>query len=481
MTRRLALRSLVVAALLAGPGRAQAFEVGFGHVDITPRIEPDRPVWIAGYGQGRRATGIHDPLHARAVVLRDGPRKVALVAVDLIGFMLPNVEAVRGRLEGFDHVLIASTHNHEGPDTIGLWGPDPRSSGVDRAYLRWVEGVVVEAVHRAESGLAPARADYGSAADPGLLRDGRLPVVKDDTLRVLRFASTDDGRSLGLVVQWSCHPETLGSRNAEISADFPAATIAALEARHRAPVVYFSGAVGGMMTNPRGRLREDGPPVPDGTFDYARRYGEAVADLADTALAGAGPIELTPVVVSSRPVALPLANPLYRLARTIGVLDRAAFAWTGDPGRFGEPIEGRAALGPIALRTEVAYLRLGELHVAAIPGELYPELLEGRIQEPADPAADLPDAPLEPPVLSTLPGPKVLVLGLANDEVGYIIPRRQWDEAAPFAYGRSESQYGEINSVGPETAPILLEALRECVAAASPRRAPDRPAEAPLK
>jgi hypothetical protein len=50
-----------------------------------------------------------------------------------------------------------------------------------------------------------------------------------------------------------------------------------------------------------------------------------------------------------------------------------------------------------------------------------------------------------------------MIVGLANDELGYIIPKRQWDEKPPFAYGRTSAQYGEINSVGPDTAPILCE------------------------
>ena len=58
----------------------------------------------------------------------------------------------------------------------------------------------------------------------------------------------------------------------------------------------------------------------------------------------------------------------------------------------------------------------------------------------------------------------VRLVGLANDELGYIIPKRQWDEKTPFCYGRKEAQYGEANSVGPETAPILCRAFRDLVA-----------------
>ena len=62
-----------------------------------------------------------------------------------------------------------------------------------------------------------------------------------------------------------------------------------------------------------------------------------------------------------------------------------------------------------------------------------------------------------------IPDARWLLLGLANDEIGYIIPRRQWDQAAPYAYGRSQPQYGEVNSCGPEVAPLVMQALADCI------------------
>jgi hypothetical protein len=52
-----------------------------------------------------------------------------------------------------------------------------------------------------------------------------------------------------------------------------------------------------------------------------------------------------------------------------------------------------------------------------------------------------------------------MVIGLANDEIGYVIPRSQWDTKAPFAYGRDEDQYGEVNSAGALAAPRLAAAF----------------------
>ena len=116
----------------------------------------------------------------------------------------------------------------------------------------------------------------------------------------------------------------------------------------------------------------------------------------------------------------------------------------------------------IALRPEVGWLS-GQLEIALIPGEIYPELVLDKVQDPVDPGADFPDAPIEPAIYKQMTGPFRMIVGLANDEIGYIVPKRQWDEKAPFCYGRKKAQYGEQNSLGPDTAPILCNAFKELV------------------
>ena len=56
-----------------------------------------------------------------------------------------------------------------------------------------------------------------------------------------------------------------------------------------------------------------------------------------------------------------------------------------------------------------------------------------------------------------------MLIGLANDELGYFIPKRQWDEKAPFCYGLKKAQYGEMNSVGPDAAPVICNTFKELV------------------
>jgi hypothetical protein len=446
----------------ASPAADTPLEAGFADADITPALG-DKPVYMAGFGHNRAATKVHDPLFARAVVLRHDGRKVALVAVDLVGFFNPNVLRVREALKGFDYVLVSGTHNHEGPDTLGLWGPNPFQSGVNKDYLKEVEGKIVKAVKAADDAAKPVEAALGTARAPELLHDAREPYVKHDELTALRFTGRDN-KTVGVVVQWNCHPETLGSKNTELSADFVGYTVKHLADKHRCPVVYLTGTVGGLMTSMHVEVKDaKGKVLPEDTFEKTARYGELVGELADKALEGAKPVKLTPIEARTRAVYLPLDNKLYLLGRKVGVLERQAFLWDGDPYKA-EPAAADEAKKPLCLKTEVGWLRLGDLEAAAIPGEIYPELVLDKVQDPVDPGADFPDAPIEPAVYKQMRGPHRILIGLANDEVGYIIPKRQWDEKPPFCYGRKKAQYGEENSVGPETAPILCRAFKELVA-----------------
>jgi hypothetical protein len=459
---------LLAVALLAPPALADvpadALRAGFGEADITPDVNGKKPVFMAGFGHNRKATKVHDRLKARAVVLRHGEQKVALACVDLVGLFHHSVTRVRKQLPGFSYVLVSSTHNHEGPDTLGLWGPNPFVSGIDAAYLKQVEESIVRAVRVADNAARPVTASLGAARAPELLHDGREPYVKHDELVVVRFEAAEGGKAVGLVVQWNCHPETLDSKNTQISADFVAATVEHLQAKHRCPVLYLTGTVGGLMTSLHVEVKDEaGKALADGTFEKTWRYGQLVGKLADKALAQAKAVRLTPLRARSRTVFLPLDNKLYLLGWKLGVLDREALLWSGSPEKA-EVLKGPLPVGKRAcMRTEVAWLRLGELDVAAIPGEIYPELVLDKVQDPPDAGADFPEAPVEPAIYKQLKGPYRMLIGLANDEIGYIIPKRQWDERPPFCYGRKRPQYGEVNSIGPDAAPILCNAFRALV------------------
>ena len=456
-------RQLILLAMILGlPASASsddggALHFGFAKRTITPVLD-GAPVYMAGFDTDRRATGVHDDLWARAVAVSDGRTRVAVVSVDLIGVFLADVDAARALLRetaGEVVLVVTSTHSHEGPDTMGLWGPGRFTSGVDPEYLDRVRRTIAQVAAEALERLEPARMVLAETRTPGLIADGRLPEVIDDTM-VVFHAVTPDGRPLGTVVGWSSHPEALGAENTLLTSDFPHYLNRRLEEALGGTAVFLVGSIGGLMT-PLGLELRDAldRPIPPDSFALARAVGERAAARAIEALRATGRESASTVLEHrSARVFVPLENRLFRLAAFLGVLDRPVFS-DGEPATaaFGDDLE-----------TEIGYLRIGDLEMLCVPGEIYPELVIGGIQEPQDPGADFPGAEPEPPLRDLLTSPYRMIVGLANDEIGYILPRSQWDVEAPYAYGRPESQYGEINSVGPSVAPILAEAFARLMA-----------------
>lgn len=201
-----------------------------------------------------------------------------------------------------------------------------------------------------------------------------------------------------------------------------------------------------MTTHPSVTVRdpETGTDLKRPSHDKSRAVGQQLA-LRLLPLMHAAPVGAThtPIAIHARTLELPVANRLMWLAPTLGLLDRGQSRWGW-------------------IRTEVAFVRVGDATIACVPGEIYPEIVNGGIENPV--GADFVGTPVEVPPLRTLmPGRVKFVFGLANDEIGYIIPRSEWDEAPPYLYGSSRAVYGEVNSLGPETAPRLHQALRQLI------------------
>jgi hypothetical protein len=59
-------------------------QIGYTQNVITPSL--DRSIFLAGFGQNRRAETIHDVLYVRAPTLKDEIITLVLATVDLVGF-----------------------------------------------------------------------------------------------------------------------------------------------------------------------------------------------------------------------------------------------------------------------------------------------------------------------------------------------------------------------------------------------------------
>lgn len=451
-----------------------ALHAGAAARAITPPVGPDDPpVWMAGFDIGRQATGVHDDQWARAMVLEAGATAVGVVVLDLVGHFHDETQRIRRvALEAgleLDQVFVITTHVHEAKDTMGMWGAAVGTSGIDPDYMARIVDASVAALSEARAALVPVSFRVGRGDASPWVNDTRQPFVLDPTVTTLDFVD-DAGTSRATLVVWGNHPEALGGDNTLLTSDYPHWLREEVEARLPGTTALFApGLLGGLTTPIRLNVCPDEAGVdtcPQGTFERAEKIGREVGQIAVESLVDAplvdAPLALRRLGIFLTPTTTPLA-----LAFQLGMIQRAVWDEHGERIPDDEieylPIDDVIA-GKIRVGTEVSALSVGDVELSAIPGELYSELWlakeDGSSYVETPEGRDLVDAEPEPP-FSTLgrAAPIRVVLNNANDALGYVIPAPQWDVDAPFAY-EPDGQYGEKNSLGAQTAPAMVEALR---------------------
>jgi hypothetical protein len=436
--------------LLACAGSLFAeFRAGAFKTVISPPLQDRPPVYMAGFGHHRVAVTVHDDLYARCLAFSTGQRPLVVCEVDLIGFFLDDVERVRAKVPEAD-VVVASTHVHEGPDTMGLWGPAVGQSGIDNDYNAFVVDRIAQAAKGALAALepaTPAMAVVHSAELDSFIDDSRPPVVHDCDLIILSLTGKG-GKRIATAVNWANHPETLGSRNTQISADYPGYFYKRVEAKLGGMAVLWNGAVGGMQSPLGAKIIDPATKsiAAENSFRKTQVLGERIGDMVAEAVPGAKPVRITKVTFAERKITIPVTNRGFEMAAKADLYK----------GRKKTTADG-ATTAPVGL------IRMSGngpvLEIALIPGEMYPELSVGGVERYE--GADFPDAPIETPIKSMLQAPYRMLIGLADDEIGYIIPKVEWDEKAPYLQNAKKAWYGEENSVGPDAAALIAAAIRD--------------------
>jgi hypothetical protein len=394
-------------------------KIGYSQNVITPSL--DNPVFLAGFGNNRRATTVHDDLYVRSLAIQNGDTIIVLVALDLIGFFRPDVLEVIERVktstflknsEVSPEIIIASTHTHHGPDTMGLWGPDQKTRGVDEEYLADIKIIITEVILASLSDAQPASVKRTSVHVPGLSANFRNPEIVDDELTLAQFLAKD-GSPLATMFNFPCHPEVLWTENPNITSDYVGYLRDEVEKQTGAPCIFFAGALGGMLS----------PDVKDHSFEESEFMGKKLAKEGVAALRAVDSNQLSVISVEKKEIKAKLTNILYKLA-------------------FGRKLlpDTRDKRGDIT--TEVNLIKIGGLWLATVPGELLPKLglsLKAQMLEAGASVAG--------------------IVGLANDELGYILPvedfKYPWN---PFKPGK---HYEETNSIGKEIAPKVMNTLKE--------------------
>jgi hypothetical protein len=376
---------------------------GVARVTVTPPIG----IPMMGFAGRGPAAGIHDDLTATALVL-EGPSalleddaqgagisRLAIIACDLLFLRPEEVRAVRAataRLTDVrpDRVMIACSHTHYGPLTEP--NRDEQAPQIE-AYLANLVHMLAGAVARARATTVPCRLGYGQGeVRIGINRRERLPDGRiilgqnpsgpvDPRVAVLRIDGVD-GRPLAAVLNYACHPVSLGSQCTDFSADFPGTARRLVEEQTGAMCLFLQGATGNINPLLMGwdwtHLARLGLPLGAEAVRifWSTEPGDEATD--DGLGVASSQLALPPLLPASieagRETVATLETERERLSAGS---DAGALWWTEsrlERARKGlEALEGGTPVPPVA--AELAAIRLSNsIGVVTAPGEIFSEI-----------------------------------------------------------------------------------------------------------
>ncbi|HNQ90049.1 MAG TPA: hypothetical protein PKM73_15645 [Verrucomicrobiota bacterium] len=398
------LRWLLVATIVLGAPIAWAagFRVGIAVRNVTP--EPLLPV-SGGVGPSHATTKKQGELTVRALVFESGSNRVALVVGDFLGFPAVLGDRVRAAVPGVppENIVIGATHTHSAPDCYGF--PDGRGgTGADFKYLERVCVQAAEAITEAVTRLQPAGLRIATGEARGQiaynyyaekLYDARCHVVQ---------AVDAAGKSVATLVNYAIHPEVIGSERGICSPDLVGPLCDRIAEGGGGTGIFLNSALGGMVT--ADNRRPGGGEAND--WAECQRIGRLLADEALRIVQNA-PVQAEPTLFcAARRLTLPVDSPLMRqlLSAIPGARDMAG---TGDQ-----------------VVTRLNLINVGNAQLLTIPGEALPNIgcyLKRKMR-----------------------GEHNLLFGLANDALGYIMAKEDYDSFKRYEY-ISRTSLGERTGV----------------------------------
>ena len=435
----------------------EKWSVGFAKEVLTPDDITEEDYYIAGYNTNNPAKSVLDDMYAKAVYLDDnsGRGGVVVCAIDCVGISRKDINDIRkiviesGKIPSLKSINICATHTHSAIDTQGLWGKNFFTNGKNDEFMNRLKELTAKAIIDAYCARKDGDLYFGTAETEKLLIDTRTPIDYDATITRIRFDPAD-GSDDTYIVNMACHAECLGARTTVVSADFPAYMEKEIvEQTGGANVVFINGAIGGLITCEK---LDDVLRNFELGLEYVKEFGK---DVGKVVMSINNETALEPAInVKTEAIEIKCDNTALLLVRFLGVLNNDV---AKDKDRN------------ISIITEVSYMELGnrQIGVYMIPGELSPELESGNFLS-ADEAANGTNADYKP--LSELSRCEHnFVIGLCNDEIGYIIPENDFllHEWLPYFNNTDDENgrrhYEETNSLGPNAAGAILDAMDKLI------------------
>ncbi len=410
---------VLLICLSGGHSAGAGLRGGCAKVSITP------PIGIPLIGSyGKPSESILDDLYVRAMVLDDGHTMVAIVSADLLYTPLDEIcRPVRRMVEDQTgipqgNILVCATHTHSGPEVFTRSkirkDQEVPASSLDQAYMQTLVGRMAECVGAARADMRPVkigaavgllpeivfnrrpRNPQGTAVNTFTLPpraaatrtvrtgDDGLTTVSfalggeksdltwgpvDPELRVLRVADAND-RTVGSLVNFACHPVCVYPHlPTAISADYPGDVTELAEQVEGGVCLFVLGAAGDIVPYQRG-------------LEGHRRMGRAVGGEAIRRLAFVATNDDVTLAAVRRNVEFPT-----------------------KPSGSGDAAEPNP---PETISTEMQILRLGDIYMLGLPGEVLVEIgLEIKKRAAVE---------------------HLFIVSLANDAIGYVCHAQAYDE-----------------------------------------------------
>jgi hypothetical protein len=370
-------------------------------------ITPKYPVYLAGLAGNRLSKGIHDELYARCAIVEENNKKYVFISCDLIGLFRDEIEKIIDKIsknKGIekDNVLIACTHLHSGPDTLGLWGEEWGKSGISQEYMDFLKEKIFECTKETEKNLKPCKIKFSSAYIEGVAKNYRGDKI-DDEISIIKI-DAEDGKCIATLVNYGCHPEVLWSENLLITSDYVGYLNDYIENEFSGISLFFNGALGGMVV----------PDVKENTFEEAKRIGEKIAKKVITAEFENAKFE-NGILWKKEVFDVPLKNPFLQTEDILKMVERKIY-------------DGK-------IRTEVNYIKFFNSEIITVPGEILPKLgmkLKNKLKSKYK-----------------------FIISLANDELGYIIPEED--------FFLEKFNYERTRSVGPEIGTLIEKKIEKLI------------------
>lgn len=247
--------------------KKEGLTMSYSSADISGT--PEEHMVLAGFAaRDELSDGIHLPLYTHCLVVGDGTQKVCIISNDLMEISpaitdtLLNMIAERSGLKK-ENILMHCIHTHSAPRSGGA---SNYTGGTNRAWKeRMMETVVANAVKTIKAKGEPFTLEIGkgSSAINGNRCEKDGPV--DRSVYVARFLQ--DGKPVVSIVNYSCHPVSMGPTSYLLSSDYPGVAARYLQEAWGGEVFQLSGAQGNVDP-------AEGPKK----VDYTERIGKQFAD-----------------------------------------------------------------------------------------------------------------------------------------------------------------------------------------------------------